>query len=183
MGTGIGKTQRRILDALAASQYRALTVGDLADDVDASGRQVRAAVRALERRGLVVITKEHIGWSGGGEYGKRNPAWQFVEHPLGDRVRRRDNPVGRMRLTRMVADPDDPRWVRGFYKPVGQREPQGMPRAGLLVWLPQQRLAWLERRIETAQQISRAFGHRPDVTTERAEIERVRALIRAEDRP
>jgi hypothetical protein len=174
MGTGLGKTQQRILDALAGEQENvALTIKDLAQRVGVSDRQMRAAVRALERRGLVVITKEFIGWTGVGEYGSRFPAWQFVEHPRGEWVRSRDNPTGPMRHTRMVADPDDPRWVRGFNKPVGAREPQGMPRAGLLVWLAEKRASWLERDIERSRELAKAFGVKPNIDERVAELERL----------
>jgi predicted transcriptional regulator len=88
MDRRIGKTQQHILDALAGdSSHRTLvhdsdgqpcagelerdgmTVKTLAELVGVSDRQIRTAVRALERRGLVTITKENIGRSGRGEYG------------------------------------------------------------------------------------------------------------------
>jgi Helix-turn-helix domain len=94
MGSGIGKTQQRILDALARdSSHRTLvhdsdgqlcagelerdgmTVKALAELVGVSDRQVRTAVRALERRGLVAITKENVGRSGRGEYGPLVSTW------------------------------------------------------------------------------------------------------------
>ena len=73
MSTGIGKTQQRILSGLelvGAEGIRALTVMDLAQRVGISDRQIRRAVHSLADRDLVVLTKEHGGWKGQGEYGK-----------------------------------------------------------------------------------------------------------------
>ncbi len=70
MGRGIGKTQRRILDELAAADADGLTVVELAECVGASDRQIRRAVHALADRELVVLTKEHGGWKGEGRYGR-----------------------------------------------------------------------------------------------------------------
>jgi hypothetical protein len=183
MGTGLGKTQKEILRILAegAPKCPAQTIGELADDpswLGATHRQLRTAVRALERRGLVVVTKEYIGWSGEGRYGARFPRWELVEHPRGDMVRCRDG--GPLHHVQKVANPDDTTtWVRGFYKPVGRREPQGMPRAGLLVWLPEERAAWLERDIELTVALARRLGGlgpegRERLEEKQAELERLR---------
>lgn len=71
MSRGIGATQRAILDALDGATDRWwLTVAGLAESVDRSQRQVRAAVRSLEHRGLVAITREAVDWdSDRGEHG------------------------------------------------------------------------------------------------------------------
>ena len=74
---------------------------------------------------------------------------------------------------------DTTTWVRGFYKPVGRREPQGMPRAGLLVWLPEERAAWLERDIELTVALARRLGGlgpegRERLEEKQAELERLR---------
>jgi predicted ArsR family transcriptional regulator len=69
MSRGIGKTQRRILDELAANDRAALTVIDLAEWIGVSDRQMRRAVHVLADRGLVVLTKENGGWTGEGRYG------------------------------------------------------------------------------------------------------------------
>jgi hypothetical protein len=47
-----------------------MTVPELAQATGRGERQVRAAVRALEGRALVVITREYTGWRGAGEYGR-----------------------------------------------------------------------------------------------------------------
>lgn len=74
MPRGIGKTQQRILDELAAATDSwCLTVVDLADRLGISDRQVRTAVYSLYRRDMVVLTKEHAGWKGRGEYGRLVP--------------------------------------------------------------------------------------------------------------
>jgi len=69
VSTGIGKTQRRILDALHASENSVLTVIKLAEKLGLRDNQVRRAVHALADRELVVLTKEHARWAGVGQYG------------------------------------------------------------------------------------------------------------------
>ena len=69
MSRGIGKTQRRILDELAASEHGNLFVAALARRIGLSDRQIRRAVHALADRELVALTKEPGGWAGVGEYG------------------------------------------------------------------------------------------------------------------
>lgn len=69
MSTGIGQTQRRILDALNASENNVLTVIMLAEKLGLRDNQVRRAVHALAGRELVVLTKEHARWAGVGQYG------------------------------------------------------------------------------------------------------------------
>ncbi len=72
MGRGIGKTQQRILDVLdSETDQLALTMVDLAKRLQASPRQIRAAVYALAGRGLLVLTKESDGWR---DYGKAGRA-------------------------------------------------------------------------------------------------------------
>jgi predicted transcriptional regulator len=67
VGKGIGPTEQRILDELAAEpDNQALTVIELAERIDRSDRQIRRAVHALADRGLVVLTKEDGGWAGYG---------------------------------------------------------------------------------------------------------------------
>jgi DNA-binding transcriptional ArsR family regulator len=135
MGSGIGKTQQRILDALGSAPWHGTLAGDehggmiagpperdgmtvmqLAERVGVSDRQVRTAVRALERRGLVVITKEQIGRSGRGEYGPL--VWKGLagtdDLPVAWVERRRNEFLERYSVE----------FVRA-----------GMPRAGLLVRL------------------------------------------------
>jgi DNA-binding MarR family transcriptional regulator len=58
MSKGLGILQRSILDGLRRSRnYEGLWVTELADWTDADIRATRRAVRALERRGLVTVTK------------------------------------------------------------------------------------------------------------------------------
>ena len=72
MSRGIGKTQRRILEELAATEEEALSVVELADRIGVSDRQIRRAVHALADRELVVLTKGW-NWAGGGKYGPLVP--------------------------------------------------------------------------------------------------------------
>jgi hypothetical protein len=67
MGHGLGTTQRMILELLDPRE--GLTVAELAARSDRSPRQIRAAVMALEGRGLVTTDLRQIGWTGAGEYG------------------------------------------------------------------------------------------------------------------
>jgi DNA-binding transcriptional ArsR family regulator len=143
VGSGIGKTQQRILDAPADdSIHRTLaldsdgelcageperdgmTVTTLAELVGVSVRQIRTAVRALERRGLVSISKECVGRSGRGEYGPMvNTRW----------ARNADLPVARTEIKR-IEEHDPQRWMtlKRYRVEFGHA---GMPRAGLLVRL------------------------------------------------
>ena len=147
MGRGVGKTQQTILDQLVGEQeFLALTVTELAQRVGASDRQIRTAVRALERRGLVVITKEHIGWSGRGEYGP------LVELGLAETE---GLPTAKVVDTGRHWFDDAEGRYRAIKRELGHI---GMPRAGLLVWLPQQRSAWLKTRIESIAGLAKALG-------------------------
>jgi hypothetical protein len=54
---GIGVAQREILDYLSGDREPACTVVSLAYELDRDERQIRRAIRSLERRGLVAVTK------------------------------------------------------------------------------------------------------------------------------
>jgi DNA-binding Lrp family transcriptional regulator len=56
MRRGVGRTQRGILDTLAADEAAGLTVKHLASKLGGSDEQIRAAVRRLKRRGIVVTS-------------------------------------------------------------------------------------------------------------------------------
>jgi hypothetical protein len=120
-------------------------VATLAERVGASTRQIRTAVRALERRELVVITKEYIGWSGRGEYGRlADKYWRGAE----------DLPTAKVVTTGHDFDDEDGHWY-----PIKREFGHiGMPRAGLLVWTPENRLAWLQHHSEF---LRAAFGAKP----------------------
>jgi hypothetical protein len=115
-----------ILDLLAAEEeQRSLTVADLAERCGRSPRQIRTAVTALEHRGLVVLTRGHLGWRGAGEYGplaSRN-SWRAGSHP--------ELP------TALAVKEGDP-WPRSRWS-VAIRDVEfvrvGMPTYGLHVWL------------------------------------------------
>src|ERR1017187_1791017 len=81
MGHGLGTTQQTILGTLEASDQLALTTAALAEKLGRSPRQIRTAVHALEDRGLVKITKEHVGWHGAGEYGTIRERGTFKDLP------------------------------------------------------------------------------------------------------
>ena len=59
MGRGLGPAQVAILDALASADR--LTISELAERTGRDARQVRAAVDALEGRGLVRTERTAIG--------------------------------------------------------------------------------------------------------------------------
>lgn len=63
MGRGLGKLQRAVLDAIAASEYAWVTTSELAEATGAVPREVRRAVRALEARGLVTVEHGSIDWN------------------------------------------------------------------------------------------------------------------------
>src|ERR1700733_15920571 len=88
MSTGIGRTQRRLLDELAAEQeLLALTVIELSERLGVSARQIRRAVHSLAQRELVVLTKEHGGWKGQGQYGRMVTRFRWVSDLYDDDYR------------------------------------------------------------------------------------------------
>src|ERR1700758_2428553 len=134
MSKGIGKTQQAILDALEQSGGT-LTVVQLAERLGASPRQLRTAARSLEGRGLVVITRETIGWRGLGEYG-----------PLAIKSRFADTEgIPTARVVRQGEPWPYPRKPKPGTEWLAARDTElfhtGMPVAGLRVWLPQVRAA------------------------------------------
>src|SRR5260370_2600282 len=70
MSRGLGQAQRTILATLADDADYALTTANLAERLGRSQRQIRTAVDALERRGLVVVTRGHVALNGERKYGK-----------------------------------------------------------------------------------------------------------------
>ncbi len=132
---------QRILAALAEEQeHRAQTVADLAQRIGCSDRQSRRAVRSLEERELVAITRESLGWKGSGEDGRllrKRPYWPTKDMPTVAAVRKGE-PI--------------PDWVReqvvGYVGSVAWEDCEftyrGMPTHGLLVWLRDERIVYLE---------------------------------------
>ena len=66
VGQGLGVAQHAILDAL---EQQPLTIDGLAELTGRTPRRVLAAVRSLERRGLVEMTRQSFGRKGIGSYG------------------------------------------------------------------------------------------------------------------
>lgn len=157
MSRGIGKTQQRILDELAGIEIPpwrlipdrwnyGLTVVELSTRLGVSDRQVRRAVRALEDRALVVITRESV-WRGEGEYGPlvRRDSWLNSYGP-------------EVPTARIVGKGEPWPWQEGY---VAARDVElvhaGMPTPALLVWSPENRAAYLE----ASMQASISFGRNP----------------------
>jgi len=123
------------------------------------------AVRSLEDRGLVVITKEHVGWKGAGEYGRLTWKWDMVDDPDGEYTRYegsyRGVPQEGDKIGGGPDHGDGTHWILGTpvkYSRKWYTEPNGMPTVGLLVWLPDRRAAWLERREEHGRKLRAIFG-------------------------
>lgn len=150
MGQGLGKAQHSILDVLGAADDYALTVPDIAERIDRSERQVRAAVRALESRSLVVVTKGYTGWNGRGEFG---PYISYVEFDRKDKEF--TPPPGIENLRRVEYDGPTGRIAeyRGWIR-------RGMPAHGLWVWLPENRDEWRKMDFEHSNKIRAAFGNK-----------------------
>lgn len=128
MGRGLGKAQLSILAALG---YRRepMTTAALAEWSGRSARQVRTAVDALERRGLVVVTREFIGMKGRGEYGP---------------------------MTMWTRDDDDPdKIVRDWDGRSYERIRQGTPTYGRLVWSPDVRADYLRKQAQAFAEVQR----------------------------
>jgi hypothetical protein len=123
---GLGTAQRDILGALADAARDYMTVPELAQVTGRSERQVRAAVRALEGRALVVITRGCTGWRGAGVYGR------LVELPHFNPDQPELEPVLTVRAGER--HPARPAWVAARDVEFGRA---GMPTYGLLVWLPE----------------------------------------------
>ena len=60
MSSGFGETERAILDALVDAEHGRLTVVALAERVGVSVQAILSVVRALEKRGLVFMTRENL---------------------------------------------------------------------------------------------------------------------------
>jgi hypothetical protein len=150
MSRGIGKTQQRILDELASIEPPkrdwllivggSLTVMELAERLGIPDRQVRRAVRALEDRGLVVITRG-ISYHGIGEYGPLvRRKWMFS-------IDTKDLPTAKV----LKAGEPWP-WRPGY---VASRDTElvhiGIPSPALEVWLPENRVSYLEQRLAGAK--------------------------------
>jgi hypothetical protein len=141
MGRGIGKTQQAILDALAEQPRGAISAVGLAEHLGISGPQVRRAIRALETRELVAVSREHLGW-------------KTVTNPTPWK--------GRL----LLIDPAEVDQTPGAWRFEHNGEERGavlqMPVSGLVVWLPAARAGHLaavlkqkmdetaERRMRTA---------------------------------
>lgn len=67
MGQGLGPTQRAMLKALEGPGE--LTISELTEILGLTMRRCREVAHSLADRKLVVVTKEHLGWKGIGEYG------------------------------------------------------------------------------------------------------------------
>jgi hypothetical protein len=135
---GIGKTQQRILDALAEDDgfmdVAGVTVDDLVAQIGCSDNQIRRALRSLERRGLVVLWRDYLGHKGIGEYGAlTSKAERDSAHPTSLKVKAGD------------PWPDGSGWVTTrdteFYR-------AGMPTHGLKIAAPHQVIAASVRLIE-----------------------------------
>ena len=126
MSRGPGTAQRAILAALADAEGDYMTVPELAQATGRSDRQVRTAVRSLEGRALVVITREYTGWRGAGEYGRLVALPHF--NP--------DQPELEPVLTVREGEPwpGRPGWKAARDVEFGRA---GMPTYGLLVFLPE----------------------------------------------
>jgi hypothetical protein len=157
MGRGIGKTQQAILAELTAltdhgwpsGWDKKLDIAELVKRIGRSDRQIRTAVRSLERRGLVAVTREHLGWTGIGEYGREELRDGSSYRP----------PHGPEIPTSRVIRKGEP-WHRGRDQvATGNYElvRGGMPTWGLAVWLREKRIAYLE---EIRQQWGR-LNHPP----------------------
>ena len=122
-----------------------MTTPELAERVSLTPRRVRHLCDALEARGLVVITREHVGWKGYGTAGRwfRVESWQELPEDA-ERVEVRAGEVWPWHEGRFTVDPAQ----RPSPYRVGQDltyARRGTPVYGRIVWLPEQHARHLER--------------------------------------
>jgi TIR domain len=114
--------------------------GVLAERVGVSPRQIRTAVWALERRGLVIVTKERVGWKGAGKIGRlaiRERGYgKYDDLPTAAEVKKGDPWPFPRRW-------DDWTVARDF-----EMVRIGMPIMGLVVWTKEARVKYLKRRLD-----------------------------------
>lgn len=117
--------------------------------IDRSERQVRAAVRVLEARGLVVVEHGHTGWRGRGEYGRLVPRRSGVRAWRGDEER--------LTVTMPEGSPTlySTRWVHT--RDVEYLR-QGVPSSGLRVWLTERHREHEERLAPAVLRDATEFG-------------------------
>lgn len=120
MSRGLGVTQRAILDTLRDDEHVWLTIAGLAQRLERTPRQILTAVRALEKRGLVVVTTECLGWNHG--TGRLAQKRAYVDEP-----------------TVLTVGKGDPWPLREGYVAAERTEfyRTGTPVNGLAVWLPE----------------------------------------------
>jgi hypothetical protein len=133
MGHGLGPAQRAMLEELRIEPKYGLTVLDLAGRLKLSERRARAVARSLEARGLVVIAMRQTGWRGEGEYGRlRQRSYQETDLPTAMVVKAGETFPRRRAYKR---DVDMETWLA---KHDIEFVRNGMPTAGLYVWLPRE---------------------------------------------
>jgi biotin operon repressor len=136
---GIGKTQQRILDALAdaPSPDFYMTVRQLASRIGCSDNQIRRAVRSLESRGLVISMREALGHRGVGEYGPlREKNERDAAHPTSLTVKAGEPFPAELRRSGWVATVDTE-----YYR-------AGMPTHGLVIASPHREIMSYMKRFE-----------------------------------
>ena len=144
MGHGLGPAQRAMLEALHESEWLALTTAHLAGRLKLSERRTRAVARSLEARRLVVITREHTGWRGAGEYGRLVPrySWDRGDVPAALVLKAGETwPLRRAFHSEVDLETWEAKHDIEFIR-------NGVPTSGLLVWLPENRRQWRAREIK-----------------------------------
>ena len=161
MGQGLGPAQRGMLDELARTdEWLALEIKELAAALKLTERRACTVARSLEARGLVVITKEHLGWRGEGEYGHLTKRAYAVnkDAPTALLVKKGEHWPFRRGLTAKGWDVDAETWT-------AQKDTEfvkaGVPTSGLLVWLPENRRKYVARKIENLDAVGAMFGQPP----------------------
>jgi hypothetical protein len=145
MSRGIGKIQQAILDVLADEEYGCTDLVTLAARFEISGPQARRAVRSLESRGLVAVSRETIGWKGVGKYG-----------PLGVK----DEDTQHFPTVHTLKENDDLPWREGFVAAHDfETFHRGMPVFGLRVWLPKARISFLRWYLMRKMEETRVVRH------------------------
>jgi AraC-like DNA-binding protein len=158
----------KFMAAARAAAHNWLSVADLAQRIGCSDRQIRRAVRSLESRRLVVITRQQLGQKGVGEYGPlvQRESWHGQDVPTAMVVRKGETWP---RAREWGSDVDVDTWTA---KHDIEFVHVGMPTHGLAVWSIENRVEHLIMKWPVVM----AFGDEEGAREIAGELDRIAPL-------